>query len=365
MKTRRSPETDLRDALAFSLLPKVGCGAFRIGVERYGSAASAFRAAENAPERQEALDRAGELIAKAGEASVSILLQGEPGYPEPLLDLSDAPCFLYALGNQDLAAARRVGIVGTRQSSQGGDRIAHEMASLLVRHGVVVVSGMAFGIDAAAHRGALDAGGGTIAVLGCGVDVPYPPRHRTLHTRIANEGLVLSEAPIGSHPVPGAFPRRNRIIAALSETLIVIEAGERSGALITSRLALELGRTVAAVPGPIDSPRHVGSNRLLSEGAAFVSSIEDVLSIAEIRDAGLGTRGSDQDSVQAVRSDPDTDPSHAAILTAVRAGASDLEDVARSARLTPRELATALSSLELAGKLLVTPGGGIAISDPG
>jgi DNA processing protein len=134
------------------------------------------------------------------------------------------------------------------------------MAESLVRAGAVVVSGMAFGIDAAAHRGALDAGGGTIAVLGGGVDMPYPPTHAALHARITNEGLVLSEAPMGSRPTKGAFPKRNRIIAALSETLIVVEAGHRSGALITSRLALELGRNVAAVPGPIDSPRHVGSN---------------------------------------------------------------------------------------------------------
>ena len=356
MKTRRSPETDLRDALAFSLLPKIGCSAFRAGVERHGSACAAFRAAENEPERREALGKADDLIARAARASASILLQGEPGYPEPLLDLPDAPCFLYALGNQDLASARRVGIVGTRHSSQGGDRIAHEIAALLVRHGVVVVSGMAFGIDAAAHRGALDAGGGTIAILGSGADVPYPPRHRTLHTRIASQGLVLSEVPIGSHPVPGAFPRRNRIIAALSETLIVIEAGERSGALITSRLALELGRNVAAVPGPIDSPRHVGSNRLLSEGAAFISKIEDVLSIA-------GVEAPTSKSPEIPAAQPNDDPSHSAILTAVRAGASDLDDLARSAKLSPRELATALASLELAGRLSVTPMGAVAIRD--
>jgi len=359
VKTRHSPESDLRDAIAFSLLPRVGCGAFRAGVERYGSAAAAFRAATNEADRLEAHEQAAQLIANSEAASAAILLQGEPDYPEPLLDLPDAPAFLYALGDRGLAGRRRVGIVGTRHSSQGGDRIAHEMAALLVGHGVVVVSGMAFGIDAAAHRGALDAGGGTIAVLGGGVDVPYPPTHRTLHTRIMNEGLVLAEAPVRSHPIRGAFPRRNRIIAALSETLIVIEAGERSGALITSRLALDLGRTVAAVPGPIDSPRHVGSNRLLSEGAAFISRIEDVLSIA-----GIESEAS-RHSSQAPTSEPDDNPWHSAILNAVRAGASDLEDVARSAKLSPRELATALSTLELAGKLLVTPSGGVAIADRG
>jgi DNA processing protein len=232
------------------------------------------------------------------------------------------------------------------------------MAALLARQGVVVVSGMALGIDAAAHRGALDAGGGTIAVLGGGVDVPYPPTHRVLHARIAGEGLALSEAPPGSHPVLGAFPKRNRIIAALSETLIVVEAGERSGALITARLALELGRTVAAVPGPIDSPRHVGSNRLLSEGAAFIASVEDVLSIAGV-DVAQEKPTAESRPLDVV---PDA-PSHAAILNAVRAGASDLEDLARSTRLAPREFATALSTLELTGKLTVSATGAVSVSD--
>jgi DNA processing protein len=254
-----------------------------------------------------------------------------------------------------------VGIVGTRHSSSSGDRIAHQMAATLVRAGAVVVSGMAFGIDAAAHRGALDAGGGTIAVLGGGVDMPYPPSHAALHGRIVRDGLVLSEAPMGSRPVLGAFPKRNRLIAALSETLIVIEAGERSGALITSRIALELGRNVAAVPGPIDSPRHVGSNRLLAEGAAFVSSIDDVLSVTGIEPgvapAPPSVAGGGEAPVLA------DEASHIAILNAVRAGASDVEDLARSTRLAPRDFATALSNLELAGQLLVSPSGGISLAE--
>jgi DNA processing protein len=360
VKTRRSPDDTLREAIAFWLLPKIGGGRFRKGIEQHGSAAAAFRTAGTEQDRDQALREADELIAKSAVASAAILLQGEPGYPASLLDLSDAPCFLYALGNPGLAGRRCVGIVGTRHSSSSGDRIAHEMAALLARHGVVVVSGMALGIDAAAHRGALDAGGGTIAVLGGGVDVPYPPTHRTLHQRIAVEGLALSEAPIGSHPILGAFPRRNRIIAALSETLIVVEAGERSGALITSRLALELGRTVAAVPGPIDSPRHVGSNRLLGEGAAFITKIEDVIAVS-----GIETTPSKDSPVGEARREDGMEetPSLTAILNAVRAGASDLEDLARSTRLTPREFATSLSTLELAGRLFVSPTGAVVLPD--
>jgi DNA processing protein len=208
---------------------------------------------------------------------------------------------------------------------------------------------MAFGIDAAAHRGALEAGGGTIAVLGGGVDMPYPPRHRALHERIVGQGLVVSEAPIGSHPVPGAFPRRNRIIAALSETLIVIEAGDRSGALITARHALELGRNVAAVPGPIDSPRHVGSNRLLADGATFLAHVEDVLHVAELESATPLTGDSGAAFAH--------DVTQQAILEAIRTGVSDLEALALRSHLTPREIATALSALEMAGCIDVTPHG--------
>lgn len=359
MKTRPSPERELREAIAFALLPGIGCAAFREGVERHGSAAAAFRDGDPRPGRREALTAADQLLARAAALSLQILVQGEPSYPDTLLDLPQPPCFLHALGSAGLLHRRRVGIVGTRHASASGERIAHQMAGLLARAGAVVVSGMAFGIDAAAHRGALDAGGGTIAVLGCGVDVPYPPSHAALHGRIASDGLVLSEAPLSTRPVLGAFPKRNRIIAALSETLIVVEAGDRSGALITARIALELGRTVAAVPGPIDSPRHVGSNRLLYEGASFIASLDEVLSLSALESGSTVSAGH---ALAGAERDPSADPAHAAILGAVRSGASDVEDIAHNTRLSPREFATALSALELAGQLVLSPGGAVSLS---
>jgi DNA processing protein len=351
VKTRRSPDREFREGIAFALLEGIGCVAFRESVERHGSAAEAFRAFGDAAAKQDARSRADATVSKARSQGITLLLQGESGYPASLLDLTDAPRLLYALGNVSLLGRRQVGIVGTRHSSSSGERIAHQMAARFVEAGVVVVSGMAFGIDAAAHRGALDASGGTIAILGGGVDLPYPPSHAALHAHIARDGLVLAESPIGSRPVKGAFPKRNRIIAALSETLIVIEAGDRSGALITSRLALELGRTVAAVPGPIDSPRHVGSNRLLFEGASFIGTIDDALSIAGIStlDAAVEIPGTETDAT------PD-DPAFARILNAVRTGATDIEDLARSSLLAPRDFANALAMLELRGQLVITEG---------
>ncbi|HEY5545191.1 MAG TPA: DNA-processing protein DprA [Gemmatimonadaceae bacterium] len=361
MTNGESEVTGLREALAFALMPKVGCVAFREGIERNGSAGSAFLVSGTAGQRAQALADSDDLIARAAAASATILLQGEPGYPESLLELADPPSLLFALGDPGLAGRSRVGIVGTRHSSSSGDRLAYQMAATLVRAGVVVVSGMAFGIDAAAHRGALDAGGGTIAVLGGGVDIPYPPSHAALHARIVREGHALSEAPMGSRPVLGAFPKRNRIIAALSNTLIVVEAGERSGALITSRIALELGRNVASVPGPIDSPRHVGSNRLLAEGALFISSVDDVLSVAGIEPSVAPVQTSVAGANDAAARENDS--SVIAVLNAVRAGASDVEDLARSTRLAPRDFATALATLELAGQLLVSPAGSVSLAE--
>jgi DNA processing protein len=353
---RQDDHAILRDGLAFSLLPGTGSVAFRAGVERYGSAAAAFREVASGSGARDAQSAADELVARSRAIGAVILLVGERGYPGSLLELPQPPSRLFALGTLNLLERRCVGIVGTRHSSTDGERIAYQMAGALARAGAVVVSGMAFGIDSAAHRGALDAGGGTIAVLGGGADIPYPPSHAALHQRVIREGLVLSEAAIGTRPGKGAFPKRNRIIAGLSEPLIVIEAGARSGALITSQQALELGRTVAAVPGPIDSPRHVGSNRLLADGAMFIGSIDDALSIA-----GVGAPVKAVERITAPEALDVDDRAHAKILHAVRTGATDLEDLARSTSLAPRDFANALVMLELRGQLVITDGATVSL----
>jgi DNA processing protein len=200
-------------------------------------------------------------------------------YPTELLDLAHPPGPLYAIGNIDALGRPRVSIVGTRTSTAYGERIARSLTRTLVRAGVSIVSGMARGIDAAAHRTALEEGGRTVAVLGTGVDVPYPVGHRPLHRMIGERGLVVSENEPGATAQKGSFPKRNRIIAALSPVTIVVEAGFKSGALNTASQALELGRTIAAVPGPIDSPQSAGSNQLLRDGAVMIAAPEDVLAL--------------------------------------------------------------------------------------
>ena len=201
-----------------------------------------------------------------------------PALPASLRDLSHPPAGLWCLGDPDTLASRAmVAIVGTREASAYGERTATRLASACARAGLVVVSGLARGIDAAAHRAAMAAGGRTIAVQGPGVDVPYPVAHRSLHRAIQDQGAVVSEMEPGTPAFPGCFPRRNRIIAALARVTVVVEAGFKSGAINTAGQALDLGRTVAAVPGQIDDPRAAGTNVLIRDGASVITDVEDLL----------------------------------------------------------------------------------------
>ena len=205
--------------------------------------------------------------------------RGSEAYPTELLDLGQPPAELFVLGRETALTKPRVAIVGTRNSTVYGERVTRTLTRALVRSGVSIISGMARGIDATAHRTALEEGGNTAAVLGTGVDVPYPVGHRSLHQTIAEKGLVISENPVGARAQKGSFPKRNRIIAALAPVTIVVEAGFRSGALNTAGQALELGRVVAAVPGPIDSDQSRGSNQLLRDGAVLIAAAEDALAL--------------------------------------------------------------------------------------
>lgn len=204
----------------------------------------------------------------------------ESDYPQPLTQLDRPPDPLYTIGDETILAMapnRLVAIVGTRDASSYGVRIASALAEAFAQAGIGVVSGLARGIDAAAHRAALEAGGKTIAVMGTGVDIPYPVGHRQLHAEVAERGLVVSENEPGMPAIQGCFPRRNRIIAALARVTIVVEAPFKSGAINTATHALDRGRVVAAVPGPIDSPRSAGSNLLIRDGAVMLNAVNDAL----------------------------------------------------------------------------------------
>jgi DNA processing protein len=204
---------------------------------------------------------------------------GEQGYPASLLDRSDHPRTLWARGHLALLARPCVAIVGTRRATPYAERVTRELARSLARAGACVVSGLARGVDAAAHRGALEADGATAAVLGTGLDVVYPRGHAELQRIVGERGVLLSELAPANAAHGGSFPRRNRIIAALASVTIVVEAGVKSGALITAAFALEMGRTVAAIPGPIDVPQSQGSNELLRDGATPITSMADAIAL--------------------------------------------------------------------------------------
>jgi DNA processing protein len=206
-----------------------------------------------------------------------VLLPPEPGYPALLRPVPDAPPVLFAQGNVALLEHPAVAIVGSRDHSAYGAEVCRRIAWAAAEAGVVVVSGMARGLDAVAHQAALEAGGRTIGVLGNGLGVIYPAANRRLYERVGSEGLLLTEFPPGDKPSAGSFPRRNRIISGLARVTVVVEAGATSGALITAGTALDQGREVMVVPGPITSPRSVGCNRLLRDGAAPLLEMRDLL----------------------------------------------------------------------------------------
>ena len=268
--------------------------------------------------------------------TIRTLRSGRPGYPQALTELHDPPRTLYVRGARlELLDGPAVAIVGARSCSSYGAQAARTLARELTAAGVAVVSGMARGIDAEAHRGALEAGGTTIAVLGCGIDRDYPARHAELARRIVENGLIVSEYPPGTEPAPWRFPARNRIVAALARAAVIVEARERSGALITTDFALELGRDVFAVPGEIFSALSAGTNALLRQGAAPLLGAADVLEALGLEPAAR-TAPAVSDAAEAVLG----------LLRDVPAGVDDL--VGRSGRAAA-DVAAALVELELAG----------------
>ncbi|SRR5579875_1409080 len=217
-------------------------------------------------------------LCELARLGVSLVRWNDGSYPSILKEIPDPPPFLYLRGELPSDPADAVAIVGARAASDAGLHMAHRLAMELAVRGITVVSGLARGIDAAAHQGALEGNGRTIAVLGCGIDIIYPPEHRQLTDSIlAQNGALLSELPVGSAPVPENFPVRNRLIAGLSLGVVVVEAAEKSGSLITARLALEQNRQVFAVPGSPLTGKTRGSNRLLKQGARLVDCVEDVI----------------------------------------------------------------------------------------
>ncbi|CAA9513217.1 MAG: Rossmann fold nucleotide-binding protein Smf possibly involved in DNA uptake [uncultured Solirubrobacteraceae bacterium] len=300
----------------------------------------------------------GPARAAAARAGLTPVCVHDPLYPRRLAEMRDAPSVLHVagalerlerLGDEEV---RTVAIVGTRRATRDGLEVARALGRDLALAGVPVMSGMALGIDSAAQRGAVDAGGLSVAVLAGCADVPYPRRERALHASLVQKGLVVSEAPTGGRAWKWSFPARNRIIAGLADLTVVVEAAERSGSLITADLAMRLGRDVAAVPGPVTSSVCAGTNGLLRDGAVLVRDAQDVL------DALYGAGGAPVLRTTAV----ELEPHLAVIFDAVAEGRNTVAALAGTSTERAEQAMIGLTELELRGLVRREPGGRYAVA---
>ena len=290
----------------------------------------------------------------------------DPEMPPRLKAIPDAPAVLFLRGDPGVLSAPQIAIVGSRRATPAGARIARRLAGELAARGVVVTSGLAQGVDAEAHRGALDAGGRTVAVLGSALDRVYPAGHRSLADRIAGQGALVSEFPFGTPPAPWNFPWRNRIISGLSLGVLVVEAADRSGSLVTARLAADQGREVFAVPGSILNPLTAGCHRLLRDGAKLVERVEDVLEelppaeLAALAPDARGERpggGIEVGPGLGGEGAPATGTSEAAVLDQLDYEPAGVEAITRRTGLTPEQVYPILLRLELGGSVRMDPAG--------
>jgi len=305
------------------------------------------------------------LDAAPGSAPRDIVVLGDPRYPALLLETADPPLLLFTWGRVDLLCAPGVAIVGSRQATPQGRDNARSFARDLSRQRLTIVSGLALGIDGAAHEGALEGPGSTVAFVGCGLDRVYPARHASLMRRIGEQGLVASEYPPGTPPLSDNFPRRNRLIAGITRGTLVVEAALESGSLITARMALECGRDVLAIPGSIHSPQSRGCHRLIQEGARLVECADDVLRelrfgvASEPPRATLSPARPSLFAAAAAQADPASadDGPVAALLAALGHDPVTFDVLAARTGLPSDQLAARVLDLELAGVVERLPGG--------
>jgi DNA processing protein len=365
------PPSPLLDWIAVGLLPGLGSVRARRALERYGDphtvafraparelrgllrmpedAAAAIAAARRTLARD--AEREWKLARKLG---LSLLTCEDPGYPAELAEIPDAPVLLYLRGSLP-AGVLRIGVVGSRRPTYYGKKIATGVGAGIAARGVEVVSGGARGIDACAHTGALEEGGRTVAVLGSGLARPYPEEHEPLFERIARQGAVLSEFPLETAPHAENFPRRNRLISGLSAALVVVEAGRKSGTLITAGHALEQGREVLAIPGPVDSPRSAGCHHLIQQGAKLVQNVEDIFE--ELSPIYRGAVGAEPPPPGLGGPPAGLLPDEAALLDLLHETQPvQLDALAEQAPFGFARVQTALFGLELRGAIETLPG---------
>lgn len=372
--THGRPEADAsletRSALALYRIPGLGPKTIRHLIDRHGSArevVEVFRRRTPPTRRAHGEPRlpggvadalavvspaSSSLVRELARRGIRVVTYGTPAYPEPLTHLPDPPAVLFTRGARPLMEARCMAVVGTRSATRYGRDLAERIGAGLARRGWVVVSGMARGIDAVAHRAALDAGGVSIGILGSGIEFEFPAENRPLYRQMRARGTLVSEFPPSQPPTAGCFPRRNRLIAALSQAVIVVQAGRRSGALNTAGHALDLGREVFAVPGPVGPGVSVGVHDLLRDGAGLATSADEVLEALGVPvpgSAGRATGGLDEVA--------GLDPGARSMLERLEDGACGMDELAARAALQPGAALALISRLELDGWVVSRAGG--------
>jgi DNA processing protein len=355
----QAPHT--RYYLGFNLTQGIGPTRLQRLIERCGSVQAAWQATSadllaagldartSAAflEKRRTLDLEAELE-QVRAAGIGLLTIEDASYPRLLARAPNAPPLLYVRGSVQEADNWALAVVGTRSPTSYGKEVTRQLVGELARHGITIVSGMAMGIDSVAHAAALDAGGRSIAVMGCGLDILYPSRNSGLAERMLQQGAIISDYPLGTRPLAANFPPRNRIISGLSLGTLVVEAGEKSGALITVEFALEQGRDVFAVPGPIFNAKSKGTHQLIRNGAGLVSCAADIL-----EELNLMSVPAQQEAAAAL---PD-DPAEAALLAHISAEPRHIDVIARESGLAAAQVSAMLSMLQLKGYVRESDGG--------
>lgn len=362
------PDRGLLDVLRLNLVPGLGPRTYQCLLEYFGSprailnaSVSQLREVSNvgpklamsiATHGTEAAARA--ELASARDAGVSLYVRGGPGYPVALERIPDPPTVLYCRGTLTEADGLAIGVVGSRHCTAYGRQQANRIAQSLARMGITVVSGLARGIDAEAHKGALEAGGRTIAVCATGMKMVYPPEHVELAAEIAKQGCLLTESPMDQTPKSGLFPQRNRIISGISLGVILIEAGRSSGALHTARHAMEQNREVFALPGRVDSDASLGCLDLIRDGATLIRNVDDVI-------AALGplVKPVQRTAVDTVRQPAELSLSdqERIILNLVSVESTPVDEVIRTANIEASRVLSTLTVLEMKRLVRRLPGG--------